>query len=302
MISVVVTALEASDSIAACLRAVLSSPSDDPVEVIVVASSADGTAQIVEEQFPGVALVRSGEEELFPGDARNLGFASSRGEILAFLDAHCVPDRDWLREIARAHRAATPAVGGVIANGDPRYGRWPSYLCKLTKWMPRRSPSHVDDLPSECLSVKRSALNDLGPFLERTYSSATAFGWKLTERGQAPLLDPSIRVSRINAPSLSTFVRNEPRHGRYFARVRVREQGLGTSRRLAFAFLSPLLPFVLFARAGARVLRHRTYVAEFLLAAPLVFLGHAAWALGELLGYLSPPGEVRTERAGLTTG
>jgi glycosyltransferase involved in cell wall biosynthesis len=285
-ISVVVSALDAGSSITPCLESVLNGSYRGNFEVIVVDGSADETSTIVAQRFPGVRLLRS-PERLFPGDARNLGIGESSGDILAFLDGDCVPDREWLSQISRVHEASHPAVGGVIENGNPSRTGWVSYFCKLAKWMPRPAPEQVGDLPSESLSVKRWALTSYGPFLEGTYSSATAFSWRLNEEGHAPWLDPSIKVARVGGPSLRTFLRNEPRHGMYYARVRAKEQGFSTARRLIHAAGSPILPFLLFARAASAVRRHKRYMREFVASAPLVLLGFTAWSFGEFLGYLS---------------
>lgn len=287
-LSVVVSAFDAAASIAPCLESLLGGSYRGGFDVTVVDSSTDETAQIVAERFPQVKLRRSSSSgRLFPGEARNLGLAESSGEILAFLDGDCVPDHSWLSEIARAHSAPDPAIGGVIDNGNPSLAGWVSYFCKLAKWMPRAAPERVGDLPSESLSIKRWALDSYGPFLEGTYSSATAFSWRLGEEGHSPWLYPSIKVRRIGGPSLRAFLRNEPRHGRYYARVRVREQRFSTTRRLIHAVGSPVLPFLLFGRAAGAVLRRRMHRREFAASAPLVFLGFVAWSWGELLGYAS---------------
>ncbi len=287
-ISVVVSAFDARDSIIPCLERLLNGSYPGDWEVIVVDSSMDQTAEIVAERFPEVRLHRS-TKQLFPGESRNAGLVESSGDLLAFLDANCVPAADWLSEVARAHRDPRPAIGGVIENGDPRPGGWVSYFCKLAKWMPRPSPERIGDLPSETLSIKRWGLASYGPFAEGTYSTATAFSWRLNDEGHEPWLDPAISVSRVRGPSLCSFLRKEPRHGRDYARIRVREQGFSMVRRLTYALASPALPFLLFGRAARNVTRYRRYRREFVIMSPLVLLGFVSWSFGEFLGYLAGP-------------
>lgn len=296
-ISVVVSAFDASDSIAACLESLLNASYRGDSEVIVVDSSTDRTAQIVADRFPQVRLHRS-SKRLFPGESRNLGLAESRGELMAFLDANCIPADDWLSEVSRAHRGPQPAIGGVIENGDRRLAGWVSYFCKLAKWMPRPAPEPIGDLPSETLSIKRWALASYGPFAEGTYSTATAFSWRLGDEGHAPWLDPAISVSRVGGPSLRSFLQKEPRHGRDYARIRVRDQRFSAVRRLGYALASPALPFLLFGRAARNVMRYRRYRRQFVMTAPLVFLGFVSWSFGEFLGYVAgPTPEQRVEPA-----
>lgn len=287
-ISVVISAYDAGTSLGRCLEGIRDSSYEGDFDVTVVDSTGDDTAAMVAERFPEAKLhVPPGR--LFPGEARNLGFATSDGEIVLFVDAHCVPAADLLDHVCRAHRAPTAAIGGVVENGDPRPMRWPYYFCNLAKWMPRPEAHEIGDLPSECLSIKRWAMDSYGPFLEGTYSSATAFSWKLNEEGERPWVDPSMRVARVDIPSFRALLSFQPGHGRWFARVRAKEEGMTRAGRLARAAIAPAVPFLMFARTARLVFRTRTYRTRFVVTAPLVLIGFCAWAYGEGREYLSRP-------------
>jgi hypothetical protein len=147
----------------------------------------------------------------------------------------------------------------------------------------------MDDIPTGNLSVKRWAFDRYGPFLEGTYSSDTAFNWRIAEDGHRPLFVPAMRVGHVNVTDLGDYLRRKVFHGRCFAGVRVGERKFSAVRRLGYAVLSLGLPVLLSARAVRNVLRRGRYLREFAVAAPLVFLGIAAWSWGELLGYLGGP-------------
>lgn len=277
----------AAASIAACLRALYEGSYRGDFEVIVVDSSSDETGSIVEERFPQVRIHRLARRA-FPGDARNAGIARARGDVLAFIDADCLPHSDWLAEIVDAHSGPALAIGGVVDNANPEsYIGWASYFCKFSRWMPQERERSMIEIPTCCLSIKRRAFDLHGPFPEGTLSSDTIFNWRLTRAGEPPHLNPRIRVAHSNRDRLGDLLPNLIRHGRDFAALRAGEDGFSRRRRLAFSVLSPLLPPLLFARSAARVARGRRHAGRFLLAAPLVLLGHTAWALGEMRGYLS---------------
>ena len=114
-VSVIVACFNAIDTIERCLSALASQDTDEPFEVVVIDSSRDGTADLIRQRFPNVSLHTFADRK-FPGEARNLGVARSEGEILAFTDADCVPDRSWVRVIVESHRRPDPVIGGTIDN------------------------------------------------------------------------------------------------------------------------------------------------------------------------------------------
>jgi glycosyltransferase involved in cell wall biosynthesis len=290
-VSVIVPSYNAARTILGCLESLARQSTPEPFEIVVVDSSSDGTAQLVAQRFPKVRLYTFADRK-FPGDARNLAVARARGELLAFIDADCIADPDWIAQIVRAHRAPDPAIGGVVDNANPRsYVGWASYFCEFSQWIPRSAPRRMTEIPTCCLSLKRWAFETYGPFREGTYCSDTAFQWKLGRAGHPPVLLPSIRVSHVNRDRLGSFLGHEPYHGWAFAVVRTSERRLTRRCRLSLVALSPLLPALLYLRMARRVLKNGRYVKEFLVTSPLILLGLIGWSFGEVLGYLSTSGE-----------
>lgn len=285
-ISVVVSVYDSGTSVLRCLEGLRDTTYTGEHDVTVVDGSGGGSAAAIAERFPEMRL-HVPPERLFPGEARNVGLAESDGEIVLFIDAHCVPAHDLLEHVVRVHRADTAAIGGVVENGDPRGLRWTYYFCNLAKWMPRREAQEIGDLPSECLSIKRWAMDEHGPFVEGTYSSATAFSWKLNEVGLQPWVDPSMRVARVDIPSFRELLSFQPGHARWYVRVRVSEKRIPRRARLARAAVAPAVPFVMLGRTARAVFRSGTYRARFVVTAPFVFAGFCAWAFGEAREYLS---------------
>ncbi len=81
---------------------------------VVDNNSTDETAAIAREK--GVVLL----QETTPGAsaARNLGIESGQGELIGFLDAHCIPNRDWVRALAEVF--ADARVGGAQGSIESR--------------------------------------------------------------------------------------------------------------------------------------------------------------------------------------
>ncbi len=287
-LSVIIASYQSAGTLARTLASLRRQQFSGQFEVIVVDSSGDSSTAGVTQHFPEVRLFTFSVRK-YPGDARNYGIAQAKSDLLAFIDADCVAEPDWVANIVAAHRRRKDAViGGAVGNANPEsLVGWAYYFCEFSQWMPGLPEQWMAEIPTCCLSLKRAVFEKYGPFLAGTYCSDSAFHWKLRKDGRRPRFVPSIRVNHINPTGLGRFVRHAPFHGRSFARVRCREQQFSPARRIFYVMISPLLPFLLFGRIVRRVLQHPGAVVPFARTAPLVFLGLAAWSLGEMQGYLA---------------
>lgn len=276
MISVIIASYNARQTIADCLRSL----AGEDLEIIVVDSSHDGTADLVERDFPQVRLVRS-LTRLFPGDARNRGLEMACGDRIALLDADCEVDPDWVSRL-RAIREPI-AAGSIAPHASSDRVAWAAWFCKCTRWAPQAPAGVMADLPACSLTFERRVYDDCGPFLEGTYCSDTAFCWAARRRGYRLWFEPTLRVRHRYSPTFEDFLRRQGNHGRTFARVRRAHGPPHPARLLALTW--PLLAPLLFARTLRAVVRHRVWGGRFVAVAPLVLAGFAAWAAGEGQGY-----------------
>lgn len=106
-ISVVIPHLNQPEALARCLAS-LAVGARQPDEIIVVDNGSEAMPRVP----AGVTLLT--ETTPGPGPARNLGVAHASGDVLAFIDADCLADTDWL---AAAEAAIVPQD---ILGGDVR--------------------------------------------------------------------------------------------------------------------------------------------------------------------------------------
>jgi glycosyltransferase involved in cell wall biosynthesis len=115
-ISVVIPVWNSPDLLAKCLAALaVQSYPRERYEVLVVDNGSTDSTAAVARNYPFVTLL----SEPVPGAyrARNRGLAAARGEYVAFTDADCIPDPEWLAAGARTGRR-NPAAGVLAGQVD----------------------------------------------------------------------------------------------------------------------------------------------------------------------------------------
>lgn len=190
LISVVIPARNAAATIARTLEALAAQDLDGAYEVIVVDNgSADETATIAERA--GATVVRQGHER--PGVGRNRGVDTATADAIAFTDADCVPDRDWLRTGLAALDRADLVQGLVVA--DPETPRHP-----FDRTVEVGGPTALFETAN--LFVTREAFVRAGGFsdwsaaaIDEPFGEDAVFGWEAQRSGARFVFEPGARVA-----------------------------------------------------------------------------------------------------------
>jgi glycosyltransferase involved in cell wall biosynthesis len=155
-----------------------------PDEIIVVDNGSGEIPEAVCSRFDGVILLR--EAVPGPGPARNRGVAASSGHILAFIDADCVADTDWLAtaEAAMTDPEAQILGGDVrIACADPErltlLEAYESiYAYRMDRYIRREGFTGTGNLV-----VRREVLEAVGPFAGVSVAEDRDWGHRATGMG-----------------------------------------------------------------------------------------------------------------------
>lgn len=285
-VSVIITSYNARETIENTFKSLEEQKTAKSFEIILVDSSTDGTAELVEQKFPQVKIYRFSERK-FCGGARNIGVSVAKGRIIAFTDADCRVEQNWLEEILTAHESPSVVIGGAIANANPKsYVGWAAYFTEFSHWMPGSKNRFMDDVAGANMSYKKEVFDKYGGFIEGTYGSDTDFHWRLGQNGHRLRFVSSILTSHHNHENLKEFLKHEVFHGQNFARVRIQNQFFSTWKRLAYVIFSPLIPLRIFAKICLNNIKNRIYFHQFLKTSPLLALGVICWSLGEAIGYV----------------
>lgn len=182
-ISVVIPHLNQPEFLARCLVS-LAVGKRRPDEIFVVDNGSRALPVAALAAYPGVTLLQ--ETTPGPGPARNRGIAAASGDVLAFIDADCLADVDWLAqaEAAMANSSATILGGDVrIAYADP--ARLTSleayesvYAYRMDRYIAREGFTGTGNLV-----VRREVLADVGPFAGIGVAEDRDWGQRATAKG-----------------------------------------------------------------------------------------------------------------------
>jgi N-acetylglucosaminyl-diphospho-decaprenol L-rhamnosyltransferase len=109
VISVVIVSFNAREHLRRCLASLFQHQTGDFEVIVVDNASADGSADMVEADFPSVRLVRNAGNRGF-SCAANAGARAARGDVIAFLNPDCTAAADPF-SAAAAYLRAHPDVG-----------------------------------------------------------------------------------------------------------------------------------------------------------------------------------------------
>jgi len=190
-LSVVIPSWNTIDLMRACLRHLLAADLPETEVIVIDNGSADGSADMVEREFPEVRLVRNAVNEGFARGC-NQGLRLARGNYALLLnsDTEVAPDAvARLLDFLNRHPdygAAAPLLHSADGRVQPSLKRFPTlatalwFGTPLERWFPdsrelrryfMRDADHersgdVDQPPAACLLVRRSVLDRVGLFDE----------------------------------------------------------------------------------------------------------------------------------------
>lgn len=220
-VSIVIPAYNARDTLGRCVTACQNQ--SVPVHEIIVVDdgSTDGTLDVA-RSLPGVCVVS--QPNAGPATARNTGAAASTGDLIAFTDADCVPEPNWIAALVTALPADAAAIGGTYACANPS-----SWLarCIQAEIAQRHADfqSHaalpglvvdVDFLGSFNVAFRRSAFEAVGGFDTR-FRAASAedndICYRLTGQGARLCYTPQAVVAHYHPSRVLPYLRTQARHG-----------------------------------------------------------------------------------------
>jgi cellulose synthase/poly-beta-1,6-N-acetylglucosamine synthase-like glycosyltransferase len=206
-VSVYIPAYNVAEFLSRAIEGVLAQtvPAD---EILVIDDgSRDATVEIA-QRFEQVTLVRHPQNRGL-GAARNTAFRTARNELVASLDADCVPDPAWLRGLVRHFDDRRLAgVGGRLVEGNKNTvaDRWrEAHMAQHWGEEPLRNPKFLFG----CNNLfRKSLVQAAGGYDEamRTNGEDTEMSRRLREAGWDLLYDPEPLVVHLRHDTVRSIL------------------------------------------------------------------------------------------------
>lgn len=207
-ICVVIPAKNEEAFIGRCLTAVLQQEYPARLlEVIVVDNdSSDNTASMA-KAFDGVNVL---EVKGTISAARNFGARAGSGEVLAFLDADCTPESDWLQKAVATLRQLpkVAVVSAVLELENRRAAPWiEMYWLDYLNSKHREGLNYVATISSFCFLVSRECMESVGWFNESLATCEDSdLGYRIAHQGNKLVVDTAIKTVHLqNAKTVKQF-------------------------------------------------------------------------------------------------
>lgn len=210
-VSVIIPAKNEESNIRYCLHALktLNFPRDQYEVIVIDNGSSDETVPIVRNYGYSVYV----KPDLSLSGLRNFGASVASGSVFAFLDADCVPDKEWLNNMAAA--LDNPEIG--CTGSTPKAsisGTWVERVWSSFRTR-RKSRRYVPWINSSNFIIRRELFVKVGGFNENVMTCEDVDICMRVNKICKILFDPSIEVTHLGEPkTIRKFFLKEVWRGR----------------------------------------------------------------------------------------
>lgn len=214
-VSIIIPTKNNADILEKCLESIrnLDYP-DDEIEVIIVdGHSTDDTVEIARKCGCKVVYEDAGTI----GGARNIGVEHSEGDYIVFIDADCVVDRDWLKNLIREFRDEKVAsVGGpnITPEDDTEFAKCIGEALKLLSIPGARYAFNADRVveihhnPTCNSAYRRSIFQEVGGFNPKLITcDDEELDYRIRKKGYRILFTPHARVYHYRRSTWKSFAK-----------------------------------------------------------------------------------------------
>ena len=270
MISVVVPVYNSEGTIGNTVKALLKQnyPKNKYEIVLVDDGSTDKTVEVV-SKFP-VKIIKLKHKG--PANARNVGAKKSKGDIVLFTDADCIPDKNWIKNMVKPFKNEKVAgVSGTYKtlNRHSLLARFIGYDIQY-RHEKMKKKRYIDFVGTFSAGYRKSVFLKEGGF-DTTFLMSSGEDPELSYRiakKHKIVFQPSAFVKHPHPDRLKRYLRQKfwRIYWRFFMYDRHKEKMLGDSYTPFKSLLSLYIQIFLLGLIGL------TFILSFFMLIPLEFL------------------------------
>lgn len=221
-ISIVIPAKNAQATMRRCLDSVLRLNYPNFEIIVINDGSNDNTASILID-YKDLEIINT--KGIGPSAARNLALRKARGELIAFTDADCLVDRDWLKELRRGFEdfPEAAACGGrqELPSDATEFEKKIFLFMKkvgfITDYMRRARGERIVEVnhnASCCVMYRKDIFLKEKGFLEGLWPGEDVeLDYRLKKKGYKIYFNPKAIVYHYRPKNLKKFLKMMYRYG-----------------------------------------------------------------------------------------
>jgi glycosyltransferase involved in cell wall biosynthesis len=216
-VSVVVPVYNGERTLRDCLEAIFKQQYPTELfEVIVVDNNSSDSTPRIAASYPKVKYLKQMHVQNSYA-TRNLGCAQAQGEIVAFTDSDCLPDVDWLANLAAPFQSKSVlAVGGAVLDAEAKnlVEQFLAEINPLGKYHEAHN-QFLHPLITANVGIRKSVFEELGMFNANLYTGADIdFAWRLQLKyGDCVCYALEAIIYHRHRSNLQSMFRQYRRHG-----------------------------------------------------------------------------------------
>lgn len=219
-ISIIIPTFNSASTLGHTVEACLSQdyPKDRLETIVVDDGSSDNTKEII-KRFPVKYIY---QKRNGPASARNNGWLNSNGEGICFIDADCVPYKDWISNLVQHYnKYNVGAIAGSYAVGGSRY-LLDKFIHYEIKYRHSMMSVYTNSFGTYNVLVKRFVLEELGgfdPFYYNASGEDSDLSYRITKAGHKIYFEKGALVTHGNILRFWKYLAIQFRHGYWRMRL-----------------------------------------------------------------------------------
>lgn len=227
------------------------------------------------------------DRKLSPAQARNRGAKLSRGSILIFLDADCIPYPNWIEIIAdRFSNNNIQVLGGGVDFEENNFWTLSDNISMFYEYYYKNPPGYRNILPSLNFAIRKDVFNKLGGYDEKYTVGTTGEDADLTLRlkkmGYSLYFEPRAVVRhKPDRNNLIALLKHSFYQGKYSTKIDNRyykDGGLPWPFRTRIGIII-FAPFIGYSVAFRIFIKYHNLL-RYWYTFPAIYLAKLSWCIG----------------------